>query len=608
MAHGCDKDQVAMFGSFLLRLKRVLVVALWQVAAVACYGQGASGAYDEGFQIAQKEGSEAQLRGVLSALPNLSDTVYAVLYAPQMCPRCEVDINFLYDAIRERDPNASVVLWTVYPDARGGRRYAKNKNFRYTHLLVDTMEWYKDIFSLSVARLDVTYTVKIDRRGNRLIAGGSILELAPATFDSLVAAAEPKPFHDYGTAERASQGSTHALAVKPLRYREVLIAEEGVNGKMPVSRMMLFPALRNNLLCFNDEIANAFYLFKVEGKRAVPIRQFAPSPEEEIAFVDTTLLSPQDFRRGVENNMFFVMPNMGQFGDDGEVYLSYSLPELIRSPFDSSKLAYFNAAAFFKWNPRSDTRNMMQLELLESFDATELVFVKDHQVFYPYRDELLIRTVKGYPSLGSIEEWEGRPADHDITIPEFYDEVPLFARYSMKTGRFLGFLGRLDTVYRHYQTGYTSTLSRFASHGERIAYSCGSSGLVHISSATNRDSIVCTIKVFDAPIKEPLKKPGTEEHLVEVQQDAFPDIISDINLQADRITVLSREGGSVWLRCYSLNGKLLKEGTLSVGTYKIYGDTSGLVPPYALYQNGKEVGAFTMFAKNGKKYLAMFKL
>ncbi len=120
MAHGCDKDQVAMFGSFLLRLKRVLVVALWQVAAVACYGQGASGAYDEGFQIAQKEGSEAQLRGVLSALPNLSDTVYAVLYAPQMCPRCEVDINFLYDAIRERDPNASVVLWTVYPDARGG--------------------------------------------------------------------------------------------------------------------------------------------------------------------------------------------------------------------------------------------------------------------------------------------------------------------------------------------------------------------------------------------------------------------------------------------------------------------------------------------------------
>lgn len=268
-----------MAGFFLLQQKKALVVALWFVAAVACYGQGASGAYDERLQIAQKEGSEAQLRGVLSALPNLSDTVYAVLYAPQMCPRCEVDINFLYDAIRERDPNASVVLWTVYPDARGARRYAKNKNFRYTHLLVDTMEWYKDIFSLSVARLDVTYTVKIDRRGNRLIAGGSILELAPATFDSLVAAAEPKPFHDYGTAVRASQSSLHTPAVKPLRYREVLIAEEGVNGKMPVSRMMSFPALRNNLLCFNDEIANAFYLFKVEGKRAVPIRQFAPAPK-----------------------------------------------------------------------------------------------------------------------------------------------------------------------------------------------------------------------------------------------------------------------------------------------------------------------------------------
>lgn len=597
-----------MAGSFLLRLKRALVTALWLVAAGASHGQGAPGAYDERFQIAQKEGSEARLRGVLSELPNLSDTVYAVLYAPTMCPRCEVDINFLYDAIRERSANASVVLWTVYPDEQGVRRYAKNKNFRYTHLLADTMEWYSDIFSLSVSRLDVTYTVKIDRQGGRLIAGESIVELSPATFDALVAAAAPKPFYDYGTAARPPQGSPHAAAVKPLRYREVLVVEGGVNGGAPVSRMSAFPALRDNLLCFNDELANAFYLFRIEGKRAVPAGKFAPRPEEEIAFVDTTLIAPQDFRRGIESNMFFVMPCMGQLGDGGEAYLSYSLPELVRSPYDSSKIGYFNAPVIFKWDPRSDARTMMRLNLVESFDPTELVFVKDHQVFYTYKDEFLIRTIKGYPVLGDIEDWEGRPADHDISLPEFYDQVPLFSRYSMKTQQFLGVLGQLDTVYRRYQTGYTSTLSRFASHGGRIAYSCGSSGLVHISSATNRDSIVCTIKVFDAPAKKPLKKPGTLEHLAEVRLEAFPDLISDIKLQADRITVLSREGGVVWLRSYSLNGKLLKEGTLSVGDHKICFETADLTAPYALYQNGEEVGAFTMFAKNGKKYLAMFKL
>ena len=98
------------------------------------------------------------------------------------------------------------------------------------------------------------------------------------------------------------------------------------------------------------------------------------------------------------------------------------------------------------------------------------------------------------------------------------------------------------------------------------------------------------------------------ERYVEMRQDAFSDIICDIKLQADRITVLSREGGVVWLRSYSLNGKLLKEGTLSVGDYKIYLEGDDSVAPYALYQNGNEVGAFTMFAKNGKKYLAMFKL
>ena len=98
------------------------------------------------------------------------------------------------------------------------------------------------------------------------------------------------------------------------------------------------------------------------------------------------------------------------------------------------------------------------------------------------------------------------------------------------------------------------------------------------------------------------------ERYVEMRQVVFSDFIWDIKLQADRITVLSREGGVVWLRSYSLNGKLLKEGTLSVGDYKIYLDADDSEAPYALYQNGNEVGAFTMFAKNGKKYLAMFKL
>ena len=383
MAHGCDKDQVAMRGSFLLRLKRALVVALWLVASGVCHGQGVPRVYGEKFQIAQKEGSEARLREVLSALPNLSDTVYAVLYTPHTCPRCEVDVNFLYDAIKEREPNASVVLWTVYLDAQGARRYAKNKNFRYTHLLADTMEWYKDIFSLSFARLNITYTVKIDQRGGRLIVGEDMEELSPATFDSLVAARVPMPFHDYGTTVRASQNGFPAPAVKPLRYREVLI-EEGVDGKMPVSRMNTFPALRNNLLCFRDEIANAFYLFKVEGKRAVPMKKFVTRPEEEIAFVDTTLLSPQDFRKGIEDNMFFIMPIMGQFGDDGEVYLSYSLPELIRSPYDSTRLGYFNAPVFFRWDPRNDTRSMVRLKLLKSFDATKQVFVMEPTTTLPY--------------------------------------------------------------------------------------------------------------------------------------------------------------------------------------------------------------------------------
>ena len=285
----------------------------------------------------------------------------------------------------------------------------------------------------------------------------------------------------------------------------------------------------------------------------------------------------------------------------------------MRSPFDSNNVAYFNAAAFFEWNPLNSRRTLGRIKFFEPTDRMEeIVFIRDNATFaLGWDNQLLFPSRKGYPFFSSrVDEWEGKPADYNPLIPEFYQDAPVYHIYDLRTSRRTGELGKLDSIYWHHKAGYRfAMLPLFDSDARSFAYSCGTSGLVHVGSCQSPNTTATTIKVFDVDTTRLPDPPGTLDYLNKLEKKVFTSNINSIKLNGNRVAVLSTEGGTTWLRLYSLDGELIRGGIVALAP----GDRQRrrrdpLLSSFYIYDNHGDMGAYTIFKKKGKNYLAMFPL
>ena len=81
-------------------------------------------------QIRQKPGTEPLLKDYLSSISAPNDTVYAILYEPTFCPRCEIDIKPYSKMLSELAPQSPFVLITAYPDSARAATSAKSSRSR----------------------------------------------------------------------------------------------------------------------------------------------------------------------------------------------------------------------------------------------------------------------------------------------------------------------------------------------------------------------------------------------------------------------------------------------------------------------------------------------
>ena len=76
------------------------------------------------FEIRQKEGTNKLLKEYL--MPYVQEEqVFAVLFTPKACPRCEAEINVDLDLLREIRPGKEPVLIAAYPDAGAAKEYLR---------------------------------------------------------------------------------------------------------------------------------------------------------------------------------------------------------------------------------------------------------------------------------------------------------------------------------------------------------------------------------------------------------------------------------------------------------------------------------------------------
>ncbi|MDD3893225.1 MAG: hypothetical protein PHE03_13085 [Bacteroidales bacterium] len=555
------------------------------------------------FRIAQKKDTEELLKEKLRELPLGTKSVYAVLFRPQMCPRCEVDINQL-PYIKMLDSTATILLWVSYPNGQAARRYIEKKGFISDAVIIDTTESYRNIFSLSAGRLSVTYTLKISKERGLLLFGGDVPEWNDETLISFYNAEEPLKFNDFGTDPLISTADES----RPPKSNNLLNRQTIPlisNTSQPISEVYETPSLYNNILCFNDELAETFYAFSISEEKGTLLEAFKTSLDEEISFTDTLVVNRSRFMEMKQNNQVFIMPNKCSSIGNGKYLLSFSLPNMFRSP--SGGIAYFNKPAFFKWDVNSNARELYSLTFIKDKFNYSPIFLNDHTEFSPNGDsEVMIPVRKGYPLFElEIEEWKGDPKDFNPLLPEFYEDTPLFHCYDLTSGKLLSSFGQLDTIYQHYRVGYAFTFNQlYHRSGNYAAYSCETSGLVHIVAHESPETVIRSVKVFDIPLNiELMGTPGTRNYLNIAERKVFSQTITDLKLTQEALYVLYQERDNTWFNCYSLTGHQLHKILLP----KTLGMPADLVT-YALFEQNGQVGPFAIHRDGNEHAISLFSL
>ena len=184
-------------------------------------------------QIRQKPGSEKLLAEYLNSLPAVLDTVYAIIYEPAQCPRCEASIHVDYAALKRVRPDALMVLITSYPDSASAAAYNRKKGYIADGYIYDTEVAYRSIFSFNSGSMIGTYILKMCRSTGQLLFGAESFYMGSNAFmRELTAWSGPMPAHDHGVEgvgvdEAASQPVKPGCAPISGRYEDHTLSTGG---------------------------------------------------------------------------------------------------------------------------------------------------------------------------------------------------------------------------------------------------------------------------------------------------------------------------------------------------------------------------------------------
>ncbi|WP_254556723.1 hypothetical protein, partial [Salmonella enterica] len=79
------------------------------------------------------------------------DTIYAILYVPMDCPRCEAAIPNFQDLLKDVDEKQKFVLITAYRDSLLAQEYNQRNNYLADAYLYDTTEHYQQILNTNMS-------------------------------------------------------------------------------------------------------------------------------------------------------------------------------------------------------------------------------------------------------------------------------------------------------------------------------------------------------------------------------------------------------------------------------------------------------------------------
>ena len=484
-------------------MKGTLLIPLLLLLALSTYGQQPdyiAEMMNSHHSLMQREGTEQQMKELLGPYGKGCNEVFAILFTPQSCPRCEADIPFFIHNMPKLNPQAQVVLIAAYPEADMAREYVKQK-FGFDHLIVESNRKHEQIFRYRTGKLAVTYVLRIDAKQGRLLCGGDSPNMNLDFLQQLMDYTDCMPMYKEPANVTASLSDKH----KPTgTYPAVRI---GRDGEVSVSGILGLPVWAGNQFFYSDELVSQGLLFDVQGDSVAVLRQrIHPTASQEKAFVD---IPDSVYDKMKRDGQIFIMANEGNIEpESGTVIISYSLPEL--SYKDKETIAYYNQAVLLQTSLSADTCTMLPLDALR---GDKYFYITTSQIIPIGEGRLMMGCLTGYPTIMTAEESKRTPK-RDLFRDSFYAESPFCAIFDMRTGQLLKRFGQLDDIFRRTHTGYYFAMPTGDCDGKQLVYTDGCSGKIWLTDKDAADK-GREMSLFDVSV------PDSVLHVA--QPDAYTD-------------------------------------------------------------------------------------
>ena len=472
-------------------ISMMLSVMSFAASAIADDANGLS----EGFlTVRQKPGTERLLRQYMSSAKTKNDTVYALIYIPTYCKRCEVTIPVFYNQLKQLDSLQKMVLITAYRDSVAAKGYNERNGYEADAFIYDTNDSYEKFLEFNMNGLYGLFVLKICKSSGDLVLGSDMDELDLGHMKSLLTynkAMPKKSFSDGGNMTNTYPEPQEPL-VDTLRQVDYQLT---MPQQCHLSNASNGLTANDSLLFFCDELTEGIMVFRRDASDGYVLKDTVTANDnEKNRFVNV----PDDvFQSMVSTKQVFYIPIFPRLSTNQRwIDVSYSLPNITVAGRNGSNVsvAYFNKPVVIRRNAAT-----LQPDSMHAVDSkvTTSDYMTQHFRFAECGDTMFFGCKKKtFPIECNREDYENIVAMNPFS-DGFYDTPnPFVAAYSKRTGLLLKQFGHLDDCARKSKTGYAFVDVAMETDGNDFVYSDGYSGKIYVSPLTRLDSVAETYTLF----------------------------------------------------------------------------------------------------------------
>lgn len=431
-------------------------------------------------QIRQKPGTDKILAKYLSACPIKEDTVYAYIYTPANCPRCEAPFKLVRQWLKEK--GKKFMLISVFKDSIASKYYNEKKGYDADYHLYDTHDDYKKIFSFNNIMLDGSNILKITRSG-RLITGGDPPLNGRRFIKQLIERRTPMSYHLFKDKDSGQEEVAVKVRRPPMKMMQRPYTDYIVESNVPLCKNTRNLMFIDDKFFYADELINGGLLFKLSAPDKKELKLISILKVDSLQKRTFVSITDKLYDQYLTEGMVFdivLSPNML---DNSHIGLSYSLPKIVYENNDTTKVAFYNQACLLKCP--IDKKGSLSIIPLDANLYKDKFFYKQFQ-YSSTGDKIILACQKltwplEYERADYADDVERNSFDR-----RFYKtDNPILAYADVKTGKIIHRFGHLDQSAEKGLTGYYFVNPISMVCGSELVYTDGYSGKVYLADTTD---------------------------------------------------------------------------------------------------------------------------